>query len=516
VWSTITGAPVADEYLDVWGPSANEIYVASTSGILTFNGTTWSTMAGFTETPRAIRGASGSDIWVSTLAGPLMHYNGTTWTDRSPTGATVQFLDVNAPDDVWAIGHVTVAQGTGIIAHYDGTAWQQWATTSRLYGAIASSGPSDVWVAALDGVMRHWDGVGWSNSTNIGASPSGLTLLSGLLSLGPSEVVGVSTLDLAYRYRGQSFGLIVPLGPDPFTATNNTAMWSTGPNNVWVGNAKGELWHFNGIDWELAYTTVAGRPINDLWGTSAMDVWAVSVDSNVYHFDGVQWTADSIGNVGTLERVWSAPGGAVFAFAGGAYRKVGDTWPYTDLGGIVSSVSGSGPDNVWVVTRAPSAVWRFDGTSWTEVATGTTAVPLAVAVLGADDVHVTAVNGRFLHFNGTAWTESQLAVLADLVYIEFSAPDDIIAASERDILHFNGRTWSTMRPPVDFTPNSSDYLPMVGLNVTPGRIDFMLQRYRIRTLIRTRPLICRQVETCGDGVDNDCDNDLDSRDSECP
>jgi len=38
----------------------------------------------------------------------------------------------------------------------------------------------------------------------------------------------------------------------------------------------------------------------------------------------------------------------------------------------------------------------------------------------------------------------------------------------------------------------------------------------VRTLIRTRPLICRQTEVCGDGVDNDCDGKLDSLDPDCP
>ena len=49
-----------------------------------------------------------------------------------------------------------------------------------------------------------------------------------------------------------------------------------------------------------------------------------------------------------------------------------------------------------------------------------------------------------------------------------------------------------------------------------ARIDILLDRYRIRTLVRSRPLKCRATETCGDGVDNDCDDQLDSVDPECP
>jgi hypothetical protein len=58
---------------------------------------------------------------------------------------------------------------------------------------------------------------------------------------------------------------------------------------------------------------------------------------------------------------------------------------------------------------------------------------------------------------------------------------------------------------------------MVDLQASPGRLDMLLQRYRIRTLIRTRPISCAMREVCGDAVDNDCDNLLDSVDAgECP
>ena len=62
------------------------------------------------------------------------------------------------------------------------------------------------------------------------------------------------------------------------------------------------------------------------------------------------------------------------------------------------------------------------------------------------------------------------------------------------------------------------YLPIVDLHIRPGRIDMLQYKYRIRTLIRTRPLICRSAsEDCTDGVDNDCDDLIDGLDlSQCP
>jgi hypothetical protein len=75
-----------------------------------------------------------------------------------------------------------------------------------------------------------------------------------------------------------------------------------------------------------------------------------------------------------------------------------------------------------------------------------------------------------------------------------------------------------MRPPIDFVPNTMDYLPMADLVVTPGRIDMLLQKFRIRTLLRTRPLRCRDKEvSCTDGVDDDCNGLVDRADTlQCP
>src|SRR6185503_18516171 len=177
---------------------------------------------------------------------------------------------------VWAIGFKTADAGVGMIAHYTGS-WDTLETPQDVYNVVASSAPNDTWVGGVDGIMRHWDGIAWSRSANIGSSPSGLTALSGMLSLGPDEVVGVSTLNLAYRYRGQAFGVVKPLGTNPFDADQNLAVWSSAANNQYVTNVKGEVWHFDGTDWTLEYTVAGGVPANDVWGIDDPDPVAENV-----------------------------------------------------------------------------------------------------------------------------------------------------------------------------------------------------------------------------------------------
>jgi hypothetical protein len=437
----------------------------------------------------------------------------------SPAGANIQFLDANAPDDVWAIGYATADQGTAIIAHWNGAGWQQWVRPQEHEHVVASSAPNDAWVGGVDGIMRHWDGVAWSSSVNIGASPSGLAALSGLISFGPADVVGVSTLNLAYRYRGQTFGTLPSLGANPFDATPDTAIW--GPeDSLFVTNLDGEVWHFDGTTWTLSttlpQTSSQSNQANDVWGSAPNDVYVAADDGNLYHYDGMTWTPEPVATT-ALTRVWGSGPGNVWAFAGGlAFHKVGGAWVSDAHGTATLSVSGTGPSDVWAVEAGtPNQLWHWDGNAWAQVATGATTNILAVAAVAPNDVHVSATQGRMLHYNGSAWSEVIVPTLADITFLSYTAEDDVIAASARDLLHYNGEAWSNMRTPIDFVPNTADYIPIVGLRAHPDRIDILLDRYRIRTLLRTRPLKCRATETCGDGVDNDCDSKLDSVDPDC-
>jgi hypothetical protein len=516
-WSAVEGVPAAT-YVDVWGTSAHAMFIATTTDVLAYDGSLWTTVGSFTGQPKSMRGSGPSDIWVATTTGPLVHWDGSSWTDHSPAGATIEFLDVNAPGDVWAIGWVTATRGDGVIAHWNGTAWQQWIEHPAVYNAIASSAPNDAWVAGSDGIMRHWDGVAWSRSTNIGASPNGLTALSGLLSISPSEVVGVSTLNLAYRYRGQAFGILPPLGSDPFSAAENTAIWGS-EDNLFVTNANGEVWHFDGTAWAVWFTLPQAmtNSANDVWGSGVANVYVAGGDGNVYHFTGGMWTTEAVAT-GPINKVWGSSSADVWAFAASrAFHKNGSTWDTTTIGGTVLSVSGTGPNDAWiVVSGTPNQVEHWDGTAWSVVDTHASTTVLAVAAVAPNDVHVSAAQGRMEHFGGNAWTESLVPTLADITHLQFTAKDDVVGTSERDLVHYNGIAWSNIRPPVDFVPNTDDYIPIKNLHVLPDRIDILLDQYRVRTLIRTRPLICTQTEVCDDGVDNDCDGKLDALDPDCP
>jgi hypothetical protein len=528
-WNQVMSAPTA-EYVDLWAAASDRVYVASRDhGVQFWNGTGWAALGAITGTPIAIRGVTvaGADtIYVATDEGPLWRWTGTAWVAATPINARLRFLDVNAPDDVWGVGHDDVSPSNGVIAHWDGATWQTWRTNGEIYNNIASSGPEDAWVAAADDTMTHFDGKAWSKTLPIGASPSGLAAVSGLVSFGANDVIAVSTQSIAYRYRGMAYGRFKELP----TFDENLAMWSSSPDNVYVTNFKGEVWHLDGTAWTRVYTVLEITPgeavgADTIWGSGPDDIYIGTDDGRVIRWEGNRWAEDPSlnGSSVPIDVVWGSGPGDVWAFSSaGAFHKAEPTWTRYPLSARrVISVSGTGPADVWAVTNdaANPKLWHWDGTAWSEVAHTISRPLTAVVAVAPDSVFVAAKEGRIAHWTGgTTWDEAIVPAVADITLMAASARDDVIAASERELFHHDGREWSPMRPPIDFVPNTPDYLPMRAIQMTPGRIDMLLERLKLRTLIRTRPVACRasEVGTCSNGIDDDCDGALDSSDAECP
>jgi hypothetical protein len=222
--------------------------------------------------------------------------------------------------------------------------------------------------------------------------------------------------------------------------------------------------------------------VEQLTGFGPSDVWAFSAGV-AHHYNGQDWTTFALSNARVL------------------------------------SASGSAPNHLWAVTNdlPVHKLWRWNGTAWTEMSTGSTFSPNVVIAVDPTLVFVGASEGHILHFDGTTWTDQVVPAAVPLQFMTATARDDVIAATERELFHYDGRQWSPMRPPVDFVPNTPQYLPMRAISATPGRLDMLMQRLRVRTLIRTRPIACREREQglCGNAIDDDCDGKLDSVDDEC-
>jgi hypothetical protein len=246
------------------GPT--DVWVTGNGPILHYDGTTWTSAFDDSQsTFGSLWADSPTDAWAvgyypgpnSMLAGSIAHWNGTAWSDVTGVPPTDQLFRVwgSGPNDVWVVGDQVVGENLGaIILHFDGSSWSTAFTESiQDFGDVWGSGPNDVWVTGL-GDMVHYDGKAWSK-----AGPTSATV--------------------------HSFGV-----------------WGTGPSDVWAwgtddGGDNGTLFHYDGSHWSSGTPLGASLSVTDMWGSSSTDIWAVGTDATsgynralLMHWDGHVWS----------------------------------------------------------------------------------------------------------------------------------------------------------------------------------------------------------------------------------
>lgn len=177
VWATVSPVPTIGVLNGVASLSGSDAWAVSDSGVIHWNGTSWSTSPA-PNGAKAISAYSGGaptayDVWAVGTTN-VEHYDGTSWSVSTPVpsgGALNGVVAINH-SDVWTVGSV----GTNPLAmHYTGN----WATVSiptptsatavTLYSVDAYSSKS-VWIAGTyyaDGyyqtLIDYWDGVVGNN-----------------------------------------------------------------------------------------------------------------------------------------------------------------------------------------------------------------------------------------------------------------------------------------------------------------------------------------------------------------
>jgi hypothetical protein len=188
-----------------------------------------------------------------------------------------------------------------------------------------------------------------------------------------------------------------------------------------------------------------------VWAASESDVWTSAGFRTLWHFDGSAWSRPvlpaSTANTTTL---FGFADSVVFiAGQRGVERFDGKTWNtiLTDVGELFG-IWGTGPMDLFV--SGDGRFLHFDGTRWTEIPTGlstdfNTDRLLDVWGSASTDVYVGGYGGRILHWDGSQLTQV-LHVPGEYVHrIHGTGPDDVFAVgSNGNIWHFDGSAWSWM------------------------------------------------------------------------
>ncbi|MBN8782123.1 MAG: hypothetical protein ABS85_00855 [Sphingobacteriales bacterium SCN 48-20] len=160
--SRTAGLPADFAGLKIWGTDANNVWVVGTSGLngviakWNVGASSWDQQvtSGYTGM-RGIWGSASNNVWVVGGSGSagntgfILHWNGVSWTDRTPAGGVVTLNQISGSNanNMWAVGNA------GTILKWDGTSWssQPSGTTQALNGvAVGKTGTANrLWAVAF-------------------------------------------------------------------------------------------------------------------------------------------------------------------------------------------------------------------------------------------------------------------------------------------------------------------------------------------------------------------------------
>ncbi|MFN7142205.1 MAG: hypothetical protein ACK4YP_00390 [Myxococcota bacterium] len=187
-----------------------------------------------------------------------------------------------------------------------------------------------------------------------------------------------------------------------------------------------------------------------IWGSGVDDVWAVGADAGsgpaVAHYDGSAWTTVDTGTSGDLWWVTSTSAGMLWM--GGADGRVLSYVPSSgqleafvlDEAITVFGVWGAADDDVWAVggdiTRGSDAaqIWHYDGHAWTRATIPAEAAG-AVAIYkvwgrSASDVYAVGTGGVGVHWDGTSWTDVPTGTDRNLFTVHGTASEEIAVGGQ--------------------------------------------------------------------------------------
>lgn len=223
-WTKIATTPFPNTYRGIWGSSPTDVYLVlrnltlphpskpTSSEIQHYDGKTVTTLStGSTPSlgspydgiPVGIWGSSASNVYLALSEG-LLHFDGSTWSKVAGVpNFSIRNVWGTGPNDVYAVGD-------GRVVHFDGTNWSTVLDDAAYrFNSVWCSGSDDVFVAAqmqhspYDGAVYHFDGQTWSISLS-----SPFSVFSAVWGTGPSNVLAAGFrggASFIYRFDGQAW-----------------------------------------------------------------------------------------------------------------------------------------------------------------------------------------------------------------------------------------------------------------------------------------------------------------------
>jgi hypothetical protein len=320
------------------------------------------------------------------------------WELPTPQGETLRAVWSAAQDDLWAVGD------GGVILRFDGKDYRaEHIDAHKDLLAVHGSAANDVWAVGKGGVVVHYDGSELRTEdlgSLIDASGAGLGVLYGVYAAAPNDVWSVGYTGVSgviIHYDGEKWST-VPLGMGLATTQPLRAIWGLGADKIWAVGDGGVIRSFDGTQW-IADKSSTGAALNSIHGLAAHDVWAVGAGGAAVHWNGMAWSNANPGLSGALYSVQvdiAAP--PPMMMDGGMQAPAPP--PMMDAG-MEPPMPPKGPWSVWAFGEK-GHVFRYNGTVWAPLASGTDVPLYAATRLRAGTLLAVGLHGQITRFEGDA------------------------------------------------------------------------------------------------------------------
>ena len=360
----------------------------------------------------ALWGSGASDVHAAGTKGEVYSFSGGAKWAKGSSGIKDSFRAVwgSAKGDVHAVGDF------GAMAHHGGKSWQARSSrvvTESLNRIWGSSATEIIAVGRKGAAVRH-DGAKWHvMTTNTTYDLHGLHGLGpGLVhAVGGDKLVAGAQTSVALKYSGLF---------NSWSATTSfkgglRAVWGSAKSDYWAVGSKGWIYHHDGSKWSgktLPLLVTNDYFYTDMWGSSATDIYAVSNGASVVkylHYDGSNWKHKPIGSAAKCGRM--------------------------------AGVWGTGPTNIFFVGSLTGCAARFDGSTWTPVATGLGGTGALYGVWGAGpkSIYMVGAKGTLLLSNGVTAKAQAPGTSRYLTHVWGSGPSNIYVVGEGGLIMRKGK-----------------------------------------------------------------------------
>lgn len=342
-----------------------------------------------------------------------------------------------------------------------------WAVDNHPMSTVTNLVPladADVWATAGHAIV-HFDGKTWSVRhfddalyfSALSGSASALYAAGRRVTTGAA---GTTTEGVLYHFDGKAWSEVAK------TTIEISAMWSAGPNDVWLGTRSKGIYHWDGakVTEAFAPSQSIGQLMRAIGGSGPKDVWAVGDQGDgtgpVRHYDGTSWKemAGPFTNGHTIDAVRAFAPNDVWV--GGGYDQIhhydGETWTTlplpSGLEGIVVSIAGKPNDVTFALTRdggknhvGDAALLHWDGQALTKVTApddGEAYEPPLTALATTPSGALLVSRGAGDVYRGAGGTFARLTSGPQIDYLTAaSSPSGRVAAtglSNRVVVYENG------------------------------------------------------------------------------